>query len=80
MALMGARTVAGAFGQVLRDCRTKAGVSQEKLAGLAEVDRTYVSLLERGLRQPSLGTLFRLAQALDVAPATMVSRAASMIE
>jgi transcriptional regulator with XRE-family HTH domain len=69
-----------AFGQVLRDCRGKAGISQEELAARAKVDRTYVSLLERGLRQPTLGTLFRLAQALGVAPATMVSRAASLVE
>jgi transcriptional regulator with XRE-family HTH domain len=77
---MGAKTVAEAFGQILRDCRDKAGVSQEELAGLADIDRTYVSLLERGLRQPTLDTLFRLSRALGVAPATMVSRAASLIE
>ena len=80
MVLMGARTVAGAFGQVLRDCRGKAAISQEELAARASVDRTYVSLLERGLRQPTLGTVFRLAQALDVTPSTMVSRAAALIE
>jgi transcriptional regulator with XRE-family HTH domain len=80
MALMGAKTVAVAFGQVLRDCRNKAGISQEALAGVADVDRTYISLLERGLRQPALGTIFRLANALGVAPGTMVSRAASLIE
>jgi len=80
MARMGAKTVAAAFGQVLRDYRGKADISQEELAARADVDRTYISLLERGLRQPTLGTLFRLAQALDVAPATMVSRAATLIE
>jgi transcriptional regulator with XRE-family HTH domain len=80
MARMGAKTVAEAFGQVLRDCREKAGFTQEGLAGLAEIDRTYVSLLERGLRQPTLETLFGLARALGVAPATMVSRAASVLE
>ncbi len=80
MARMGAKTVAEAFGQILRDCRDKAGVSQEELAGRADVDRTYISLLERGLRQPTLGTLFRLSRALGVAPATMVSRAAALVE
>jgi transcriptional regulator with XRE-family HTH domain len=77
---MGAKTVASAFGQVLRDCRGKADISQEELAARAEVDRTYVSLLERGLRQPALGTIFRLANALGVAPGTIVSRTASLIE
>ena len=77
---MGAKTVAVAFGQVLRDCRGKPGMSQEALAGIAEVDRTYISLLERGLRQPTLETLFRLARSLDVAAATLVSRTAALIE
>jgi transcriptional regulator with XRE-family HTH domain len=78
MVPMGAKTVAAAFGSVLRDCRQKAGISQEELAGRAGVDRTYVSLLERGLRQPTLDSLFRLARGLDVAAATLVSRAASI--
>ena len=80
MARMGAKTVAVAFGQVLRDCRDKVGLSQEELAGRADVDRTYVSLLERGRRQPSLEMLFKLSRALGVAPATLVSRAAALVE
>ena len=80
MARMGAKTVAVAFGQVLRDCRDKVGLSEEELAGRADVDRTYVSLLERGRRQPSLEILFRLSRALGVAPATLVSRAAALVE
>jgi transcriptional regulator with XRE-family HTH domain len=52
----------------------KLRVSQEELAGRSDIDRTYVSLLERGLWQPTLDTLFRLSRALGVAPATMVSR------
>jgi transcriptional regulator with XRE-family HTH domain len=75
---MGSTAVAKAFGVVLRDCRQKAGISQEALADSAEVDRTYISLLERGLRQPTLGTLFTLSRALGVSPATMVSRTASL--
>jgi transcriptional regulator with XRE-family HTH domain len=73
---MGKTTIAMAFGLILRDCRKKAGLSQEALAGMADVDRTFVSLLERGLRQPTLETLFSLSRALGVAPATMVSRTA----
>jgi transcriptional regulator with XRE-family HTH domain len=44
------------------------------------VDRTYVSLLERGRRQPTLDSLFRLAKGLNIAPATMVSRTAALTE
>jgi transcriptional regulator with XRE-family HTH domain len=76
---MGAETVSVAFGRVLRDCRNQAGVTQEELAALADVDRTFMSLLERGLRQPTLETLFRLASALGVAPATLVSRTATLL-
>jgi transcriptional regulator with XRE-family HTH domain len=76
---MGSASVAAAFGRVLRDVREKSGLSQETLAGIADIDRTYVSLLERGLRQPTLETLFRLSQALDISPATMVSRTVVLV-
>jgi transcriptional regulator with XRE-family HTH domain len=77
---MAGTRVATAFGGVLRDYRQKAGISQEELAARAGVDRTYVSLLERGLRQPTLDSLFRLAKSLDVAAATLVSRTAALAE
>ena len=76
---MGAKSIQAAFGEVLRDCRTKAGYSQEAVALQADLDRTFISLLERGLRQPSLETLFKLADVLEVSPATMVSRTAGLI-
>lgn len=62
-----------AFGRVLRERRLAAGLSQEKLALEAEVDRTFVSLLERGGRQPTLTTLWRLAAALGVTPRELVA-------
>ena len=62
----------GLFGDILKDLRTEKGYSQEHLAELAELDRTYVSLLERGLRQPTLATLFSLAKALQIAPSKIV--------
>lgn len=48
----------------LKAARAKAGLSQEALALAAEVDRTYVSQLERGVANPSLLILCRLAVAL----------------
>jgi transcriptional regulator with XRE-family HTH domain len=65
-----------AFGRILREYRLKAKLSQEALALSAGIDRTYVSLLERGQRQPTLTTLFRLAAVLEVSPATLVARIA----
>ena len=63
-----------AFGLVLKEIREDRQVSQEALALAAGLDRTYISLLERGHRQPTLGSLFALAGALEVAPRTMVAR------
>lgn len=63
-----------AFGDTLRSLRNKAELSQEKLAFQCDLDRTYISLLERGLRQPSLTTLFSIANALDIKPESMVKK------
>lgn len=60
------------FGKVLRSERIKVNLSQEKLAELADLDRTYISLLERGLRQPSLTTLFAIAKALNLKPHQLI--------
>ena len=60
------------FGQVLRHVRTERGISQEALALECELDRTYISLLERGLRQPTLTTLVALSIALEVDAAELV--------
>ena len=49
-----------------------AGLSQEALALECGLDRTYISLLERGLRQPTLSTVFALAQVLNVQPSVVV--------
>lgn len=76
---MGAVTVSRAFGQVLLECRLKSGLSQEKLALAASLDRTYISLLERGLRQPTLTTVFKIAEILEIAPATMISKTAAAL-
>jgi transcriptional regulator with XRE-family HTH domain len=76
---MGTKTIPKAFGEVLRECRKKSGISQEQLALKADLDRTYISLLERGLRQPTLETLFRLATVLEIAPATMIAKTSSKV-
>ena len=69
-----------AFGRVLRESRLRADLSQEALALNAGIDRTFVSLLERGKRQPTLVTLFALAAVLEIAPATLVARTAAAVE
>jgi transcriptional regulator with XRE-family HTH domain len=60
------------FGKVLRQQRHSVRISQEALALTADVDRTFVSQIERGVRQPTLTTLWKLAKALKVKPSTLV--------
>jgi transcriptional regulator with XRE-family HTH domain len=63
------------FGRVLRQARTGCGLTQEKLALDSGLDRTFISLLERGLRQPSLTTLVQLADALGAEASDLVRAA-----
>ncbi|MBT1706306.1 helix-turn-helix domain-containing protein [Chryseosolibacter indicus] len=60
------------FGEILRNLREKNGITQEALAADCDLDRTYISLLERGLRQPTIGTLFKIAEALKVPPSKII--------
>jgi transcriptional regulator with XRE-family HTH domain len=57
---------ANAFGQALRHFRSSLQISQERLSQESGLDRSYISLLERGLRQPSLTTFLQLAKALNI--------------
>ena len=53
-------------GEVIADFRRKKGISQEVISGLADIGRTHLSAIERGERKPTLETLYRLANAVDV--------------
>ncbi len=61
-----------AVGAELKACRRRKQISQEQLGFDAGVHRTYVSLIERGVKSPTLGVLFGLCRALDVPPAKFV--------
>ena len=54
------------FGERVQSLRNQAGISQEKLAELAEMHRTYISGIERGERNVSLINIMRLANALNL--------------
>lgn len=60
------------FGKVLRELREANNISQEKLAEYCDLDRTYISLLERGLRQPTITTIFKVSKALNISPSDFV--------
>jgi transcriptional regulator with XRE-family HTH domain len=59
------RALASFARNVLRT-REGKGYSQDKLAERADLDRTYISGIERGVRNPGLLSICRLAKALDV--------------
>ena len=54
------------FGRNVSRLRSDAGLSQDKLAEKADLDRTYLSGIERGVRNPGIKSVLRIARALDV--------------
>lgn len=54
------------FGDRVRQIRTERGISQEKLAELCELHRTYISTIERGRRNVSLVNIHAIASALQI--------------
>jgi len=61
-----------AFGQVLRALRLERGLSQEALALEAGIQRNYVSLIERGINQPTITIIFKLSTALEMQPSQLI--------
>ena len=57
---------------VLKRKRTECGLSQEELAYMCDVDRTYISLLERKKRKPTLNVLFKICETLNIKPSNFI--------
>ena len=68
-----------AFGKVLRKRRIAAGFTQEQLAHEAEMQRNYVSLMERGINQPTITTLLKLAKPLRCTAAEIVDEVEQLV-
>ena len=68
------------IGHVIRWYRKEQHMSQEVLSGLAGLDRTHYSKIERGLRSPTIETLFRIAGALDVPPHMIIEMIEQEVE
>jgi transcriptional regulator with XRE-family HTH domain len=68
-----------AFGQVLQELRGERHISQEELGFRSGYHRTYISLLERGKKNPSLLTVFQLARALNAEPTEILNRVEKLL-
>jgi transcriptional regulator with XRE-family HTH domain len=63
-----------AFGEALREIRKGRDISQEQLGLQADFDRTYISLIERGIQSPTVRTVVRLAAILETPPSVLIRR------
>ncbi|MDI6619689.1 MAG: helix-turn-helix transcriptional regulator [Clostridiales bacterium] len=59
-------TLEKAFAVILKKNRLKCGLSQEELAQQCNIDRTYISLLERGKRRSTLNILFKICKTINM--------------
>ena len=69
-----------AFGTRLRDAREQANLTQDELAHRAGLHRTFVSLLERGLRNPTIDTVFKLCKAMELDPGSFITSVEHLVD
>jgi len=62
------------LGKELRKAREKSGITQEELADRAGLHRTYISLLERDKKSPTLTVLFRVCRSLGISASRLIAR------
>ena len=68
------------IGKLIANQRNEKGISQETLADLAQIHRTYVSQIERGLKCPTIYVLFQISKALDIKLSEMIVELEKTIE
>ena len=59
-------------GKVIQKYREKRNLSQEVVSGLADIGRTHLSAIERGIRKPTLDTFVKIADAFDIPPSELM--------
>lgn len=62
------------FGKIVKRIREEHGLSQEVLADRADLNRSYIGEVERGTAMPSLGTVTKIAKALNLSPSALLAR------
>lgn len=68
------RRVGTVIGRRLREAREAAGLTQQKLGFKAHLHPTYISMLERGLRAPTVDVLLDLCKAIGIRPSLLLGR------
>ncbi len=59
-------------GKVIQQYRESKKLSQEVVSGLADIGRTHLSAIERGVRKPTLETFFKICDAMEVKPSILI--------
>lgn len=70
-----ARSRTQAFGDALRELREERGLSQEAAALTCRIDRSYYGKIERGMKSPTLATVWKIADAFETQPSDLLARA-----
>ena len=65
---------ANVIGLVIQQVREEQHKSQEVISGLAGIGRTHLSAIERGERRPTLETFWKISEALNMKPSTLLAR------
>jgi CheY-like chemotaxis protein/DNA-binding XRE family transcriptional regulator len=68
------------FGKAVRFYRGKLGLSQEALADRAQLDRSYMSQIERGIKNATLNSIWRISQALEAKPSDLLRLTEELVE
>ena len=66
------RNILEKFGERLQKVRKSQGISQEELAAKLAMHRTYVGMIERGERNPTIRTLYKVAKVLKVSSSDLL--------
>ncbi|MGJ1317752.1 helix-turn-helix domain-containing protein [Sphingobacterium spiritivorum] len=67
-------------GSQIRDIRLSSGISQEDLAIYTGLDRSYISMIENGKRNPTLLVVFKICSVLNIAPNILIQRIEKIYE
>jgi len=68
-----------ALGKVLKELREQKGMSQQELGDYSDVDRSFISRIERGIGTPSVSVVFKICALLEVKPSEFFQRIENLL-